>query len=169
LIWSRTRERALSLAHELGAETDIVVQSIDDLARGVREADIIVTATTSTAPLVGARDVNPGAHISAMGADRSGKQELDVALMAGARLFADLPLQSVEIGEFQHVVRSGVRAIGDIVAIGDVLAGRQRGRVSDRDITIFDSSGVAIQDLNVAKAVLDALNARGHCSSVAFG
>jgi ornithine cyclodeaminase len=118
-------------------------------------ADIIVTATPSRAPLFNADWVRPGTHISAMGSDAAGKQELPPELFARARLFCDLPAQSRVIGEYQHDAGDPAR----IVALGDVLLGRAPGRQHADDITIFDSSGIALQDLAIAQALIAAHNA----------
>ena len=114
-------------------------------------ADVIVTATAATAPLFRAQWVRAGTHISSMGSDATGKQELPPDLFHKARLFCDLPEQSRRIGEFQH-------ADADVqpTAIGDVLSGRAQGRVSADDITIFDSSGISLQDLYIAQAMIKA-------------
>lgn len=114
-----------------------------------RAADIIVTATTAKEPLFEAEWVRPGAHISSMGSDAKGKQELPSDLFPRARLFCDLPEQSVRIGEFQH---AGPEATP--TAIGAVLSGDAPGRHNEREITIFDSSGISLQDLHMAKAIL---------------
>lgn len=116
----------------------------------VRAADIIVTATTATAPLFKAGWVQPGTHISSMGSDAQGKQELPSDLLPKARLFCDLPEQSVRNGEFQH---AGPEAI--LTAIGNALRGHAPGRTDETDITIFDSSGISLQDLHMAKAILE--------------
>ncbi|KAF1017035.1 MAG: Ornithine cyclodeaminase [Stenotrophomonas maltophilia] len=110
-----------------------------------------ITATGAQAPLFEAAWVQPGTHISAMGADAPGKQELPAALLAHARLFCDLPAQSRLIGEFQHAPTAAVP-----VALGDVLAGRLPGPAHADDITVFDSSGTALQDLVLAEALLAA-------------
>ncbi|WP_323037636.1 ornithine cyclodeaminase family protein [Pararhodobacter sp.] len=117
----------------------------------VRAADVIVTATTATEPLFKADWVRPGTHISSMGSDSLGKQELPPELFTRARLFCDLPEQSARIGEFQHADPGRT-----LTAIGAVLTGADDGRQSDDDITIFDSSGISLQDLFIAKAILDA-------------
>jgi ornithine cyclodeaminase len=120
-----------------------------------RSADILITATPSSEPLFTNPDwIRPGTHISAMGADTPGKQELPAELVRNARLFADLPEQSRRIGEFQHV--SSVEPDTPIAAIGDVVTGALPGRISSEDITIFDSSGIALQDLFVAERVVSA-------------
>ncbi|WP_315983284.1 ornithine cyclodeaminase family protein [Aliamphritea spongicola] len=112
---------------------------------GCEQADIIVTATTATEPLFQADWVQPGTHISAMGADKAGKQELPVELYANAALFCDYQPQSEVIGEFQHAGNV------HLTEMGKVITGQATGRNSDDAITIFDSSGIAIQDLFVAE------------------
>lgn len=112
-------------------------------------ADIIVTATTSSEPLFRAEWVKPGTHISAMGADKKGKQELPVELYSNALLFCDFAKQSVEIGELQHTSNS------NITNIGEVINATSSGRTSANDITIFDSSGIALQDLFIAEKLLN--------------
>lgn len=113
------------------------------------QADIIVTATTAQSPLFDAQWVKDGTHISAMGADKVGKQELPPELYNPARLFCDYKMQSVAIGEFQHTVNPLV------TEIGQVITGNDQGRKTDKEITVFDSSGIAIQDLFVAAKLLD--------------
>nr|WP_235815527.1 hypothetical protein [Cypionkella psychrotolerans] len=94
-----------------------------------------------------------------MGSDSQGKQELPPILFPRARLFCDLPDQSTRIGEFQHVASGAV-----LTAIGAVPSGGASGRQSDDDITIFDSSGIPLQNLYMAKAILDATGAaETHC------
>jgi ornithine cyclodeaminase len=119
-----------------------------------RAADIIVTATTATAPLFDASWVRPGTHVASMGSDATGKQELPPELLGSARLFCDLPAQSVRIGEFQHVAGPVAGGTLTVTAIGDVLTGRAPGRRDQEEITVFDSSGIALQDLFVADALL---------------
>jgi len=119
------------------------------------QADIVVTATPARVPLFEATWIRPGTHIACMGADSKGKQEIPPLLYPLARLSCDLPAQSRSIGEFQHVASSG-----EVVAIGDVLAGVQSGRESKDDITVFDSSGIALQDPFVAEHLFRLLDDR---------
>ncbi len=116
----------------------------------VRAAHIIVTATTATTPLFKAAWVQPGTHISSMGSDSLGKQELPVEILRSATLFCDLPEQSLRIGEFQHAGQDAKP-----IAIGSVLTGHARTRRDETEITVFDSSGLSLQDLYMAKAILD--------------
>ncbi len=153
-LWSRdpaAAERLRSKLTDLGVEVVVA-----ERAQAVAGSDILVTATAAREPLVFASEVEPGTHISAMGADQPGKQELDPVLVASGRLYADCPGQSVEIGEFQHAARSGRIASSQIAPIGVAIADPRRGRASHDEVTIFDSSGVALQDLFVAEAVLRA-------------
>lgn len=123
-----------------------------DAEEACERADIIVTATPSRAPLFDADWVRPGTHIASMGSDAAGKQELPPALFARASLFCDLPSQAVVMGDFQHF--KGDRA--SIVPIGKVLNGEVHGRTSPEQITIFDSSGIALQDLTIALRLIAA-------------
>ena len=116
------------------------------------QADIVVTATPSRAPLFEADWVRPGTHVASMGSDAAGKQELPPGLFDQAALFCDLPSQAVIMGDLQHF--GGDRA--SIVAIGEVLRGSAQGRVSPEQITVFDSSGIALQDLTIARRLVAA-------------
>ncbi len=158
-VFSRSDERSEWILRQLGdLDQEIELTSADN---AVRDSDIVCTVTPAAAPVLQSGWVSPGTHISAMGCDARGKQELDIDLYAKARLFADHPAQSVAIGEFQHALGQGViEAAGDITAIGDVIRGQKPGRESQSDITVFDSSGIAIQDLACANALL--IEARTH-------
>lgn len=159
-ISTRSGKRALWLAGRLQDLTIPIEFTSAEAA--VRAADIVVTATPSREILVQQEWIRPGTHISAMGADAKGKQELDPRIMAAARLFADYPHQSVEIGEFQHAFAAGlIDPVDRIVPLGKVSQTAAPGRQSDDEITVFDSSGIAIQDLSIARCVLDAARNRG--------
>ncbi len=156
LVVNRDPARAEAFKRRLaehGLRADLV--SADE---GCARADIIVTATPSKAPLFDASWVRPGTHISCMGTDGVGKQEIDPLLLEQAELFCDLPEQSVKIGEFQHVARQIVAGTLPLTAIGLVLTGQAKGRSSDQAITVFDSSGIALQDLHIAQRILQACN-----------
>lgn len=116
-----------------------------------RSADIIVTVTSAREALFDADWVSPGTHLASMGSDGAGKQELPVQLYERASLFCDLPEQSRVVGEFQHAP-----ADAQLTAIGQVLTGSAPGRGDPSDITVFDSSGVSLQDLFIATAILRA-------------
>lgn len=126
-----------------------------DAQQGCESADIIITATPSQAPLFDAAWVRPGTHVSCMGADSRGKQELPPALLARAQLFCDLPSQSTTIGELQHVAAQIADGRLQVTAIGQVLSGAAQGRRSAEAVTVFDSSGIALQDLYVGRRILE--------------
>jgi alanine dehydrogenase len=154
LIWSRTTASALRLAASL---TDLPVQVEVVTAESVcRNSDVLITITPASEPLVAAAWVRPGTHIAAMGADTAGKQELDPLLFARAIAFTDEIEQAATIGECQHALKLGVLAKGKIKSLGAVIAGAQEGRTDEATVTIFDGTGVALQDLAVATVVVGA-------------
>jgi len=114
------------------------------------EADVIITITSSPAFSLALSHVAPGTHLACMGTDTVGKQEVQPALIAAAAVFTDEVAQSISIGEAQHAVAAGLKAAGEIVPLGDVLIGRHPGRRSAKEITVFDGTGVGLQDLAVA-------------------
>ena len=145
---------ALDRARVFDVAIGIRFTSAEDAVRG---SDIVTTVTPSESPLVRDEWIGEGTHISAMGADDKGKHELDTAILKRASLFADYPQQAVIIGEFQHAYDDGlINSADDICALGLVTLGKSPGRISDTQITVFDSSGIAIQDLAVASAIFTA-------------
>jgi ornithine cyclodeaminase len=127
---------------------------LQDPRSACEQADILVTVTPSREPLFENSWIRRGTHISAMGADRRGKRELPLELLMRSRLFADYRAQSLEIGEFQHL-RDAARTDAIVIEnIGDVLGGKAQGRQSPDEITIYDSSGLAVQDLYIAAEVM---------------
>ncbi len=154
-ISSRSEVRANWISDRLqDVDIEIRFTSAEDAVRG---SDIVTTVTPSESPLVRDEWIGEGTHISAMGADDKGKHELDTAILKRASLFADYPKQSVIIGEFQHGYNDGIiKSANDICALGLVTLGKTPGRISDTQVTVFDSSGIAIQDLAVADAIFEA-------------
>jgi ornithine cyclodeaminase len=117
-------------------------------------ADVIITITSSQAPLLMADWIKPGTHLACMGTDTKGKMEVDKNLVAAASVFTDEIAQSVTIGESQHAVADGLLKEDAITSIGDVINGVHQGRVSADEVTLFDGTGVGLQDLAVANAVV---------------
>ncbi len=151
-----------AVAEELGLPFEAV-----PLERMV-EADVIITITSSPAASLMSAHVSPGTHLACMGTDTKGKQEVEPALLARAKVFTDEVAQSVTIGEAQHAVANGSLAEGDIVEIGRVINGDHPGRTSDDEITLFDGTGVGLQDLAVASAAVDLAVTRGVAVKVEF-
>ncbi len=123
-----------------------------DTQQAVGQADVILTCTPSRAPLIRRQWVKPGTHISCVGADMSGKQELDEQILAVGRVFGDDTAQCFSVGECEAAYKQGL--LTEITEIGAVLAGAAQGRTSDEEITVFDSTGIALQDLASAATIL---------------
>lgn len=155
--------RLAETAAELGLPFESV--SLDELGA---QADVIITITSSFDPIIMAGQVRPGTHLACMGTDTKGKQEVDAALVAKATVFTDEIAQSVTIGEAQHAVAQGLIAASGIIQIGDVINGTHTGRTSDTEITLFDGTGVGLQDLAVAKKAVDLALTKGVAIEVAL-
>jgi ornithine cyclodeaminase len=154
-VWGRNAERANSLVARLAPTCDIT--RAVDLEAAVRQADIIVTATGSTVPLIVSDWVNAGTHITAVGADAPGKQELDVALVGRAGVLAmDHIGQCLDHGEVSHAAKVGLINAEDLQEIGTLLSGPVPARIDATQITIADLTGIAAQDIAMANAVLSA-------------
>jgi ornithine cyclodeaminase len=155
-IWGRSQDKAQETANVLNGDgVDVSVSS--DLERLCRDAEIIITTTPSREPLIRDGWIQPGTHITAIGADAPGKQELDTALVARAgRRVCDSLEQSLDHGEFSAAFRSGQIAADDCAELGTVLGGRFAGRSHFAEITIADLTGIAAQDIAIAGSVLAA-------------
>jgi ornithine cyclodeaminase/alanine dehydrogenase-like protein (mu-crystallin family) len=163
LGWNPHPEMISRLA-DTAAELGVPFEAVE-LDRLGAEADVIISITSAFAPLLLDAHVKGPTHIAAMGTDTKGKQELDPALVARARLFADEIAQSLSIGEFQHAAAAGKVKEADVTPLGRVVAGLSEGR-GDAEVTIFDGSGVALQDLAVAGAVLELARQQGKAIEV---
>ncbi len=147
-------ERYRAEMSEVGYSVE-VARSSAELAAA---CNLIVTTTPATTPVLWAEEVRPGSHITAMGSDTPHKQELDSEILATAdRLVADSITQCLERGEIFHALRSGHITRDDLVELGDVIAGRAPGRTGAAEITVADLTGVAVQDIQIARAVYEAL------------
>lgn len=164
--WNRNPERLARLADaaaEMGLPFEAV--NLDDLGA---QSDVIVTITSSFTPILQAAQVKPGTHIACMGTDTRGKQEVDAALVAQARIFSDELAQAITIGECQHAVAEGTLSEADILELGAVINGTAQGRQSDDQITLFDGTGVGLQDLAVAASVVDLACEKGRAIEIDF-
>jgi alanine dehydrogenase len=148
LVWDVDSARAQKVAERIGAET--AARREEALA-----ADLLVTVTPGREIVLGQGSLRPGQHASLMGADGPGKAEIAVEELARVRVFCDDWEQASHNGDLMHAVGAGLLQREDVTQLGDVLAGKAPGRQSDDDITIFDSTGLAIQDLAIALAAMD--------------
>jgi ornithine cyclodeaminase/alanine dehydrogenase-like protein (mu-crystallin family) len=147
-LWDIDRTRAEEVAERVGAE----------VAAGREEAlaaDLLVTVTPGRQVVLDEGSLLRGQHASLMGADGPGKAEIAVAELERVRVFCDDWEQASHNGDLVHAVEAGVLARADVSQLGDVLIGTAEGRKSDDDITVFDSTGLAIQDLAIALAALE--------------
>src|SRR5207248_11738284 len=145
------RDRAAAVAERVGA--DGAPSREDALA-----ADLLVTVTPGREIVLAKGSLQAGQHASLMGADGPGKAEIAVEELARVRVFCDDWEQASHNGELVHAVEAGVLDRDDVAQLGDVLTGTADGRQSARDITIFDSTGLAIQDLGIALAAMERAN-----------
>jgi alanine dehydrogenase len=151
------------VARDLGLEFQSVTR--EDLGA---QADVIITITSAFEPLMKKDWIKPGTHIACMGTDTVGKQEVDADLVASATLFTDEVAQSITLGETQHAVAAGLISADDITPIGAVINGTHKGRTSDAEITLFDGTGVGLQDLAVASVAARLAREQGLATVVAL-
>jgi len=143
-------------ANEAGAPFEAV-----DLDRLGSEADVIISITSSFAPIIMHAQVSAGTHLACMGTDTAGKQEVDAELLAAATVFTDEVAQSISIGEAQHAINLELINEDDITPLGAVINGAHNGRSSNDEITLFDGTGVGLQDLAVASAAANLAKKQG--------
>src|SRR5437899_2207938 len=149
------------------ANLGIRVEAGKDLRSALRGSDVCVTCTPSRRPFVSRDDVAAGTFIAAVGADHRGKQELEPTLVASSTLVVDVLEQCAEIGELQHVLAARLMTREQVHAeLADVVTGRRPGRTQDDEITIFDSSGTALQDVAAAVVVYEHARATGRGTDV---
>ncbi len=144
-VWGRDATRAASAAADVGG---VVAASVEEVVSG---ADVVVTCTASTEPLVRSEWIADGTHITAVGSDGAGKQELDPELLRRADVLVVDSLDQVRrLGELQHALDVEDRA----VELGRICAGEVKGRTDESQLTICDLTGVGVQDVAAANAVL---------------
>ncbi len=155
--------RLAEVAEELGLPFEAV--SLEQMGAN---ADVIISITSAFAPSLMDAHVTPGTHIACMGTDTKGKQEVEATLLARATVFTDEVAQSVTIGEAQHAIADGLIKQSNINEIGAVINGTHAGRSSDDEITLFDGTGVGLQDLAVASSIVDLAIEKGVAVEVDF-
>ena len=158
-IWGRDPAKVQQMIEDLRASESIqawgldiqAAETLDDL---VSQCNLIVTTTSAESPLIRADQVKKGTHVTAMGSDDQGKQELDAALLAKADLVvADSISQCAQYGECLHAIQGGLIEESSILELGQVINNPAMGRTSEDQITVADLTGVAIQDIQIAKMV----------------
>lgn len=155
VLYGRTPAHRLACRKDLEA-TGFRVHETDDPCDIGRSCRLIVTTTSAHEPLLAAADIRPGTHISAIGSDTPDKQELDCAILARAtRVVVDSRAQGLLRGEVHKALAARAIEMDRVVEIGEIIAGKFPSRRTEDEITIFDSTGLAAQDIAIATAVLD--------------
>ncbi|MCS7123181.1 MAG: alanine dehydrogenase [Candidatus Aenigmarchaeota archaeon] len=149
-VWSRTFDTAKKFKEDMeNFGFNIVVKN--SIEETVRNCDILVTTTPATEPLIRNEFISNGVHINAIGADAPGKEELDPKILLRSKIVVDDYEQAIHSGEVNVPISKGIISKENIYAeLGEIVAGLKKGRESDEEITIFDSTGLAIQDIATA-------------------
>ena len=158
----RMRDEVAGLLADCNAERVYRIEAVANGEQAVRGADAVVTITPARTPIIQDEWVRPGTHLSCVGADMPGKQEVASAIHARARLFADDIEQSVTSGELEIPCAEGAISRGSFAGeLGQVIAGMVPGRTSDDEVTVFDTSGIAVQDLASSSVIYERARTQG--------
>ena len=156
MVWGRNKEHSSQYCEDFLSQGYSI--TIADLKSLSRSCNYIITTTPATEPLIQADWIQPGTHITAMGSDTQGKQELDDEILKRADVVvADSISQCIERGEIAKALNSNVLDLTDIVELGHVISGKADGRTDGSQITVADLTGVAVQDIQITKAVFNSL------------
>jgi ornithine cyclodeaminase/alanine dehydrogenase-like protein (mu-crystallin family) len=156
LAYDKNPQQSSDFARELRAELNIPITATDDLADCIRNCDICITCTTSHEPFVGKDHVQPGIFIAAVGADNPYKQEIHPAVMARSKIVCDVIEQCATMGDLHHALNAGVVKMEDVHAeLGEIVASRKPGRKSAEEVIVFDSTGMALQDVAATALVYE--------------
>ncbi|MEO0566495.1 MAG: ornithine cyclodeaminase family protein [Pseudomonadota bacterium] len=161
IVAARAQDQLDAYKREMAEKLGVEVETTSSIEHAVRGSDAIVTTTPSKAPLIKAEWLRAGQHITAMGSDLPGKQELDPAILTRADVVvADKPEQSRTHGELQHLNDEAAVQV-TVQSLGDVIRGDGAGRTSQDHITVCDLSGIGVQDTAIALHVLQSAEAQG--------
>jgi ornithine cyclodeaminase/alanine dehydrogenase-like protein (mu-crystallin family) len=166
VAWNRNPDK-LDRLKEIAEDAGLPFESVS-LEKMGAEADVIISIVSSQSAILKDAHVSGGTHIACMGTDTKGKQEVEAALVARSTVFTDEVAQATTIGECQHAVANGSLAEGDIIELGAVINGDHPGRTSRDELTLFDGTGVGLQDLAVASSVVDLAIEKGVALEVDF-
>lgn len=156
--WNYHKDMLPGLA-EVAQEAGVPFEAVE--LDGMVEADVVISITSVFSPVFGAAHIADGTHVACMGTDTIGKQEAETDLITKATVFTDEVAQSVTLGEAQHAIATGQKSRDDIFELGAVINGTHPGRTSPSEITVFDGTGVGLQDLAVAASIVDIAKAKG--------
>jgi len=161
-IYDIVPESAKEYVKEMTQKYPLRFEQATSPRQAVQDADIVITVTPSTAPIVLNEWITEGVHINAIGADSPGKQELDPKIVARAKVIVDSLQQCVERGEIQTAIRLGMLRKETIYAeLADIVLARKKGRVTSEEVTLFDATGLAVQDITTAYSVYTLARQKG--------
>lgn len=163
--WNYHKDMLPGLA-EVAEEAGVPFEAVE--LDGMVEADVVISITSVFSPIFGAAHISPGTHVACMGTDTIGKQEAETDLIVKATVFTDEVAQSVTLGEAQHAVGAGLKSRGEIFELGAVINGTHKGRTSNDEITLFDGTGVGLQDLAVSASIVEIAKSKGIGMEVDF-
>jgi alanine dehydrogenase len=144
------------LVRELSQELEVEIEPVRDLSAATRKSDVCVTCTPARKFFLHKNDIAPGTFVAAVGADNDDKQELEPSLLASSKVVVDVREQCAAIGDLHHAIDAGLMSLSDVHAeLGEITAGRKPGRTSPEEITVFDSTGTALQDVAAAAVVYE--------------
>jgi len=130
-------------------------------------SDVVCTLTPSRSPIIKREWIMPGSHINAVGADAPGKQELDPSILKEAVVVVDDIKQASGSGEINVPIQKGIYSVGEVYGtLAEVVAGTKKGRIDDRAVTVFDSTGIAVEDIAVARLLFEEAQRRGGYPSI---
>ena len=166
LVYDVNRAAAEQMARELGRELDLLIRVVESVGNAIRQSDICITCTPSRIPLVHAGMVRPGTFVAGVGADNESKHELAPDLLAGALVVTDVTAQCAVMGDLHHALECGALSLSDVHAeLGEIVAGLKPGRTRPDQITLFDSTGMALQDVAAAALVYRRCRDSGHAAA----
>ncbi|PPA69378.1 cyclodeaminase [Jeotgalibacillus proteolyticus] len=157
LVYARSADRAKKYAEAMEQELGIDVQVAESAEEVVRGSDAVITTTPSTEPLIKAKWLHPGLHITAMGSDAEHKQELEGEVLARAdKLVCDTKAQCARLGELHHALKTGaVTEATPVIELGQLTSGEMAGRDNEEQITVCDLTGTGVQDTAIALYAYD--------------
>ncbi|MEW9804757.1 cyclodeaminase [Mesorhizobium sp. ZMM04-5] len=168
LVWGRDAARAAACASDLQSSLGIPVRAEPDAARLVAESQLVVTTTPAEEPVLKSAWLHPGLHVTAMGSDQAGKNEIEPGALAACDLYvADRASQCEILGELRSAIAAGIWTRGAPPELGDIVAGTRTGRTSDDQVTICDLTGTGAQDTAIATQALAAARRAGIGSTIA--
>lgn len=170
-VFSRNPERRQVLADRVRDRLGIAVKAVETAEAAVRESNIVTAITSASQPVFDGSWLAEGAHVNAAGNNRPHHREVDAATVRRAGLIAtdSLPQARIECGDLIMAVTDGALQWDRVVELGDIIAGRARGRQHTDEITLFESQGIAIEDVAVAREVYDRAVEAGRGRTVPFG